>query len=271
MASQRVRGLDWRNAYPFPVLTLPACRYDSDNWFLLHLPREGPARSWRLLDWEKNKGGARCSDTWLYPAATAAEGGLAAAPVAAVAAAGESGGNGGGRPGAAAGGAGGGGPGPGPAPAGYEAFAPHPMDPQPPETGSCGTPRLEEVGAYELEPLQAAGDVPGPSGHQFNPEPPCCLTFQRAFLERCLQEGPTAACCAILGEHLRPSSAAYGASCMCWPPFWSQAQDVFRESGRNASEVLERCAREHGKALQWPGRVGGSCLQPGSRQLPPLA
>lgn len=23
-------------------------------------------RSWDLLDWDKNKGGARCSDTWEY-------------------------------------------------------------------------------------------------------------------------------------------------------------------------------------------------------------
>ncbi|PNW71513.1 hypothetical protein CHLRE_16g657450v5 [Chlamydomonas reinhardtii] len=251
------RGLDWRNAYPFPVLTLPACRYDSDNWFLMNLPREGPLRSWRLLDWEKNKGGARCSDTWVYPAA-----GLGQGP--AVAAVGEVAG------GEFAGGAGGVG-GANAGPAGFAASAPHPMDPQPQETGSCGTPRLEEVGTYELEAVQAVDDVPGPTGHQFNPEPPCCLTFQRAFLERCLQEGPTAACCGILGEHLRPSSAAYGASCMCWPPFWSQAQDAFREAGHNASAVLERCAREHGKALQWPGRVGGSCLLPGSRELPPVA
>ncbi|KAG2441761.1 hypothetical protein HXX76_003374 [Chlamydomonas incerta] len=256
------RGLDWRNAYPFPVLTLPACRYDPDNWFLIELPREGPLRSWRLLDWEKNKGGARCSDTWVYPAA-AAEG---AAPAAAAAAEGPAAEGGGGGAAAAAGGAGGGGAGPG-----YAASAPHPMEPQPQETGSCGTPRLEEVGTYELEALQNVDDVPGPTGHQFNPEPPCCLTFQRAFLERCMQEGPAAACCGILGEHLRPSSAAYGASCMCWPPFWSQAQDTFRAAGRNASEVLERCAREHGKALQWPGRVGGSCLLPGSRELPPVA
>ena len=52
---------------------------------------------------------------------------------------------------------------------------------------------------------------------------------------------------------------------------YTQAQDAFREAGHNASAVLERCAREHGKALQWPGRVGGSCLLPGSRELPPVA
>ncbi|PNH01313.1 hypothetical protein TSOC_012812, partial [Tetrabaena socialis] len=165
------RGLDWADAYPFPHLTLPATRYDEDNWFLLRLPQSGPPRSWELVDWAKNRGGARCSQTWSYP-----PGGQAAGPAA----------------------------------------------PQPEETGSCGRPSLDTVGQVELPPLQEAGEVPGPSGQQFNPEPPCCLAYQRAFLQRCLQEGPTAGCCAILGEHLRPSSAAYGSSCLCWPPFWQQ-------------------------------------------------
>ncbi len=38
------RGLDWGAAYPFPHVTLPACRYDPDNWFTLSLPQSGPVR-----------------------------------------------------------------------------------------------------------------------------------------------------------------------------------------------------------------------------------
>lgn len=40
----RCSGLDWEDAYPFPHITLPSCRYDSDNWFVLHLPQEGNHR-----------------------------------------------------------------------------------------------------------------------------------------------------------------------------------------------------------------------------------
>ncbi len=36
---------------------------------------------------------------------------------------------------------------------------------------------------------QDVHDVPGPKGHQFNPEPPCCLAYQHQFLARCLQVG----------------------------------------------------------------------------------
>ncbi|KXZ52480.1 hypothetical protein GPECTOR_9g524 [Gonium pectorale] len=178
------RGLDWRDAYPFPHITLPASRYDEDNWFLLSLPQRGPLRSWRILDRDKNKGGARCSETWEYPP------------------------NG----------------------------EPRPLAPQPAETGSCGSPTMAEVGQVELPPLQAVSDVPGPTGHQFNPEPSCCLAYQRPFLERCLQ-----------------------------------AQDTFRAAGRNGTEVLERCVAEHGAAIHWMGRVGGSCLAPGTHALPPPA
>ena len=85
-------------------------------------------RSWRLLDWEKNKGGARCSDTWVYPAA-----GLGQGP--AVAAVGEVAG------GEFAGGAGGVG-GANAGPAGFAASAPHPMDPQPQETGELTRCRI---------------------------------------------------------------------------------------------------------------------------------
>ncbi len=38
-------------------------------------------RGWELLDWDKNKGGARCSDTWEY-GGEAAGGGAAAGGVA---------------------------------------------------------------------------------------------------------------------------------------------------------------------------------------------
>lgn len=212
------RGLDWGTAYPFPHLTLPAVRYDEDNFFLLHLPQAGPLRSWRLLDWSKNKGGARCSDTWDYPP---------------------------GQP-------------------------PRPRSPQAQERGSCGRPSLEEVGKVQLAPLESQDEVPGATGQQFNPEAPCSLAYQPQFLARCLREGASAACCDIIGEHLRPSSAAYGASCMCHPPFWQQAEAAFRAAGRNASDVLQACYAEHAKPLQWPGRTAGSCLRPGSAQLPPL-
>lgn len=35
------RGLVWGPLYSFPFTTLPAVRYDSDNFFLLHLARDG--------------------------------------------------------------------------------------------------------------------------------------------------------------------------------------------------------------------------------------
>ncbi|GLC49913.1 hypothetical protein PLESTB_000322400 [Pleodorina starrii] len=259
------RGLDWQDAYPFPHLTLPSCRYDSDNWFILQLPKAGEPRTWRLLDWDKNKGGARCSETWLY-ADPDPQGGS---------------GSGSGSSGGKAGGG----------------WLPRRQEPQPAEDGSCGSPSLERIDQVDLQPLEAADEVPGPAGRQFNPEPPCCLKYQQAFMDLCIREGPSKGCCAILGQHLRASSAAYGASCMCWPPFWQQAHQLFRNATRGAdrntttqqqppspqqqqgqqqrqdivTEVLERCVQNFGTQLQWPGRVGGSCLEPGSKQLPPAA
>ncbi len=55
------------------------------------------------------------------------------------------------------------------------------------------------------------------------------------------------------------------------PPL-PQAQAAFTAAGRNASDVLATCWAAHDKALQWPGRPGGSCLDPrqGGR-LPPGA
>ncbi|GIL87179.1 hypothetical protein Vretifemale_15280 [Volvox reticuliferus] len=217
------RGLFWQDAYPFRHYTLPSCRYDSDNWFVLHLPSTGDVRSWELLDWEKNTkphnehdldgDGSRCSETWDYPGAT------------------------------------------------WGWQLPRRLEPQPPEDGSCGSPTKEEVdsGAVPLPNLQKADDVPGPTGHQFNPEPACSRKYLPAFLDLCLKEGASAACCGILGQHLQPSSAAYAASCMCWPPFWQE-------------ELLAGCEADFGTtSLQWPGRPGGSCMALGPKglELPP--
>lgn len=57
------QGLDWQALYPFPVVTLPAVRYSPQNFFLLSLTAAGEAE---LLDLNKNRGGARCSDWWSY-------------------------------------------------------------------------------------------------------------------------------------------------------------------------------------------------------------
>lgn len=62
------KGFDWQDLYPFPHLTLPAIRYDPANFFLLELHPDG---SFRMVDREKNRGGARCSDAWTYRGAPA--------------------------------------------------------------------------------------------------------------------------------------------------------------------------------------------------------
>ncbi|GLI63205.1 hypothetical protein VaNZ11_006104 [Volvox africanus] len=230
------RGLFWQEAYPFRHYTLPSCRYDSDNWFVLHLPATGNVGSWKLLDWEKNKkrrdehdldgDGSRCSETWDYPGG----------------------------------------------PWGWQ--IPRRLEPQPPEDGSCGNPTKVEVhSGAPLADLQKADDVPGPTGHQFNPEPACSREYLPAFLDLCLKEGASAGCCAILGQHLRPSSAAYAASCMCWPPFWQEAHRLFRNISATAvEELLSHCETDFKTtSLQWPGRAGGSCMAVGPKglELPP--
>ncbi|GAB4824110.1 hypothetical protein N2152v2_011156 [Parachlorella kessleri] len=59
------KGFDWGDLYPFPHITLPAVRYDEQNFFILELEPQGTFRQ-AFLDLEKNRGGARCSDTWDY-------------------------------------------------------------------------------------------------------------------------------------------------------------------------------------------------------------
>ncbi len=56
-------------------------------------------------------------------------------------------------------------------------------------------------GAKRRRPLsrvQEPADVPGPTGDQFNPEAPCSLQFQSAFLDRCVQVGACVAGCPLL-------------------------------------------------------------------------
>ncbi|GAB4823097.1 hypothetical protein N2152v2_010143 [Parachlorella kessleri] len=57
------KGYDWQGLYPFPHITLPAVRFDSDNFLLLELRKDG---TYSIPDWDKNKGGARCSEAWRY-------------------------------------------------------------------------------------------------------------------------------------------------------------------------------------------------------------
>ncbi|GAB4821960.1 hypothetical protein N2152v2_009006 [Parachlorella kessleri] len=57
------KGVDWEDLYPFPALTLPALRYTDDNFFLLDLKSDG---SYSMPDWDKNKGGSRCSQSYAY-------------------------------------------------------------------------------------------------------------------------------------------------------------------------------------------------------------
>lgn len=52
------RGLQWQGAYPFPLTTFPSLRYDSDNFFVMDLEPDGSGAA--IVDWAKNKGGARC-------------------------------------------------------------------------------------------------------------------------------------------------------------------------------------------------------------------
>lgn len=59
------KGISWEDLYPFPALTLPAVRYNPQNFFLLHLHPDGTVE-WPDSLPAKNRGGARCSDWWSY-------------------------------------------------------------------------------------------------------------------------------------------------------------------------------------------------------------
>ncbi|KAL4448928.1 hypothetical protein ABPG77_007645 [Micractinium sp. CCAP 211/92] len=59
------KGISWEGLYPFPALTLPAVRYNPQNFFLLHLHPDGRVE-WHDSLQAKNRGGARCSDWWSY-------------------------------------------------------------------------------------------------------------------------------------------------------------------------------------------------------------
>ncbi|KAL4422745.1 hypothetical protein ABPG75_008942 [Micractinium tetrahymenae] len=59
------KGVSWEGLYPFPALTLPAVRYNPQNFFLLDLHPNGSIE-WPDSLAAKNRGGARCSNWWRY-------------------------------------------------------------------------------------------------------------------------------------------------------------------------------------------------------------
>mmetsp|Transcript_34780 Transcript_34780/g.77337 ORF Transcript_34780/g.77337 Transcript_34780/m.77337 type:complete len:494 (+) Transcript_34780:69-1550(+) len=199
------RGLDWGSAYPFPVRTLPSTRFDPDNFFLLELQSDGS--SFKVLDWAKNKGGSRCSETWDYS-------------------------------------------GPVPKPS---------LNPGP-ETGSCGDPSFNATSSYVLPDVMEVDSIPGPSGHQFNPEKSCSTEFMPQVLATCLAGPPSPKCCDILAYNTRPSSVAWAASCWCQRRFYAKGHALFKHHGRDLHEVLHTCHFTFQKDIQYPGRPAGSCL-----------
>ena len=58
------KGISWGNLLgEIPVVTLPSTRYDSENFFTLDLYRNG---SFSMVDFSKNRDGARCSNWYTY-------------------------------------------------------------------------------------------------------------------------------------------------------------------------------------------------------------
>mmetsp|Transcript_6256 Transcript_6256/g.12288 ORF Transcript_6256/g.12288 Transcript_6256/m.12288 type:complete len:494 (-) Transcript_6256:63-1544(-) len=59
------KGVTWGHLFGdvIPVVTLPSTRYNSENFFNLDLYANG---SWSIVDLDKNRNGARCSDWYVY-------------------------------------------------------------------------------------------------------------------------------------------------------------------------------------------------------------
>lgn len=68
----------------------------------------------------------------------------------------------------------------------------------------------------------------------------CQLALAAPFLEACAQ-GPTADCCEVVADQLRPSSSAPFATCLCQPSFWQASP-----SGRRACRGGARAVGEWG-------------------------
>lgn len=62
------KGYDWEGLYPFPHLTLPATRFDADNFLLLDLYRDGSFRY--VVTW---RWGRRCGAGHAPPGCAAAK------------------------------------------------------------------------------------------------------------------------------------------------------------------------------------------------------
>lgn len=59
------KGVTWGSLFGdiIPVVTLPATRYNAENFFNLDLYKNG---TWSIVDLEKNRKGSRCSDWYMY-------------------------------------------------------------------------------------------------------------------------------------------------------------------------------------------------------------
>lgn len=131
---------------------------------------------------------------------------------------------------------------------------------------------MSESSTYTFPPISKLSDVPP----AFNPEPSCHAEFVGDILGRygaavsakyvtnapsCVAEGPTRACCGLVKEALKPSSAAWFASCMCKRDFWAAATALFEQGGHSLPAVLDRCIDEVGASVQYLGQPSSACPQ----------
>ncbi len=64
MSGHLHKGIDWESVTGVPTITFPSLRYNPQNYFSLNLY---PAGYFEILDSDKNREGARCSDWYTFP------------------------------------------------------------------------------------------------------------------------------------------------------------------------------------------------------------
>ena len=95
------------------------------------------------------------------------------------------------------------------------------------------------------------------------PHPPAHVVLLRCVSSThhsCAKGGATPECCGLVKEALKPSSAAWFASCMCKPDFWAAATALFEGGGHSLPAVLERCI-DLGASVQYLGQANSACPQ----------
>ncbi len=102
----------------------------------------------------------------------------------------------------------------------------------------------------------------------FTPPPLLTCFTPPSTTHSCAVDGATQECCALIKEAVKPSSAAWFASCLCKPDFWAAAQQVFTEAGKghDVAAVMDQCIQDVGASVQYLGQQGSACPRRGEQR-----